>query len=84
MPRQVALEVSDSVHKVFFPFELDSGSALSRLDARRGLNPDCLRSGAAIYRTERERDISHSYLGCRLVALYRELQDPNPRGILEK
>ncbi|KAI5459333.1 hypothetical protein BGZ63DRAFT_361417 [Mariannaea sp. PMI_226] len=83
-PRQIALEALDSVQKVLFPFGSDSEQVLLNLVSEQSFDPDCLRYDSAACRREDEEDISYKYFGGRLVDLYEELQDPSPRGILEK
>ncbi|KAL7911685.1 hypothetical protein GGI35DRAFT_443359 [Trichoderma velutinum] len=84
IPRQIALEALDSVQKILFPFDSASEQILCDLVSKESFDPDCLRYDSAIYRREAEEDISYSYFGGRLVDLFKELEDPSPRGILEK
>ncbi|CAG9940600.1 unnamed protein product [Clonostachys rosea f. rosea IK726] len=84
IPRQIALDALDSMQKILFPFDSDSEQILRKLVSKESFDPDCLRYDSAIYRREGEEDTSYNYFGGRLVDLFKELEDPSPRGILEK
>ncbi|KAL5091256.1 hypothetical protein Trisim1_003226 [Trichoderma cf. simile WF8] len=84
IPRQIALEALDSMHKILFPFDSDSEQILCGLVSKESFDPDCLRYDSAVYRREGEEAASYNYFGARLVDLFKELEDPSPRGILEK
>ncbi|KAF3076367.1 hypothetical protein CFAM422_001629 [Trichoderma lentiforme] len=84
IPRQIALEALDSMQKILFPFDSDSEKILCDLVAKESFDPDCLRYDSAAYQREGEEDTSYNYFGVRLVDLFKELEDPSPRGILEK
>ncbi|KAI8716660.1 hypothetical protein NCS52_00960200 [Fusarium sp. LHS14.1] len=83
IPRQVVLEVLDSLQNVLFPFDSASEQILHDLVSKGSFDPDCLQYDAAVYRGEAEGDFSYRYFGNRLVDLFEELEDPSPRGILE-
>lgn len=61
-----------------------SRSLLQSLVSTASFDPDCLRFESASIRTSDERDISYFYLGTRLADLYEELENPTPRGWMEK
>ncbi|OPB47163.1 hypothetical protein A0O28_0072870 [Trichoderma guizhouense] len=84
IPRQIALEALDSMQKILFPFDSDSEQILCDLVSKESFDPDCLRYDSAVYRREGEEAASYNYFGGRLVDLFKELEDPSPRGILEK
>lgn len=84
MPRQLALEALDSIHKILFPPDPDSQSLLSSLVLRSSFDEDCLRFESTAYRADNEKDINFHYFGSRLAALYDELENPTPRGWLQK
>ncbi|KAL6694079.1 hypothetical protein J3F84DRAFT_378519 [Trichoderma pleuroticola] len=84
IPRQIALEALDSMQKILFPFDSDSEQILCDLVSKESFDPDCLRYDSAVYRREGEGAASYNYFGGRLVDLFKELEDPSPRGILEK
>ncbi|KAK4085020.1 uncharacterized protein Triagg1_10 [Trichoderma aggressivum f. europaeum] len=84
IPRQIALEALDSMQKILFPFDSDSEQILCDLVSKESFDPDCLRYDSAVYRREGEEAASYNYFGSRLVDLFKELEDPSPRGILEK
>lgn len=72
------------MQKILFPFDSDSEKILRDLVAKESLDPDCLQHASAVYRRESEEVVSYNCFGARLVDLFRELEDPSPRGILEK
>ncbi|KAL6799895.1 hypothetical protein J3E68DRAFT_435411 [Trichoderma sp. SZMC 28012] len=84
IPRQIALEALDSMQKILFPFDSDSEQILCDLVSKESFDPDCLRYDSVVYRKESEETASYNYFGARLVDLFKELEDPSPRGILEK
>jgi hypothetical protein len=84
LPRQLVLEVLDSVQKILFPFDSESEPILRSLVSKNSFDPDCLRYDSATYRKEGEEDISYHYFGSRLMDLYEEIENPSPRGFLEK
>ncbi|KAM5348999.1 hypothetical protein ACJ41O_008822 [Fusarium nematophilum] len=83
IPRQIALEVLDSIQRILFPLNSDSESILRGLVSKRAFDPDCLRYHSAGYRQDGE-EVIYPYFGSRLLELYEELEDPSPRGLLEK
>src|SRR5438034_7324097 len=85
LPRQLVLEVLDSIQKILFPLtDPKSHSLLRSLTSRSGFDPDVLRFESAGIRTPEERDISYHFFSSRLVDLYEELENPKPRGWVEK
>ncbi|KAM6485841.1 hypothetical protein HDV62DRAFT_261248 [Trichoderma sp. SZMC 28011] len=84
IPRQIALEALDSMQKILFPFDSDSEQILCDLVSKKSFDPNCLRYDSAVYRREGEEAASYKYFGGRLVDLFKELEDPSPRGVLEK
>ncbi|KAM4066116.1 hypothetical protein HRG_000265 [Hirsutella rhossiliensis] len=84
IPRQVALEALDSVQKILFPFDSDSECFLRELVSKQSFDPDCLRYDSTGYRMQAEQEICYKYFSRRLMDLFEELENPNPRGILEK
>ena len=83
IPRQIVLEVLDTLQNVLFPFDSGSEQILRGLVSKQSFDPDCLRYDAAVYRGEGGGNLSYSYFGNRLVDLFEELEDPSPRGVLE-
>lgn len=57
---------------------------LRSLVSKHSLDPDCLRFETAIGRADDEHDIKYLYWGSRLMDLYDEIENPTPRGLLEK
>ena len=85
LPRQLALECLDSVQKILFPLtDRKSKSLLLSLTSKSSFDPDCLRFDSASIRNKDEKDIAYLYFGERLAELYDELENPTPRGSLEK
>ncbi|MCJ1379602.1 hypothetical protein MMC17_002704 [Xylographa soralifera] len=85
LPRQLALEILDSIQKVLFPLsDPKSRSLLQSLISTSLFDPDCLRFESASIRTADEKDIAYHYFGARLADLYEELENPKPRGWIEK
>lgn len=70
--------------KILFPLGSDSEDILRKLVSDGSFDPDCLEYASFLYRRKGEDDISYQYFGARLVDLFEELEDPSPRGILEK
>lgn len=87
LPRQLALEILDSIQKLLFP-QADAKSyalLVSLTSSSKGsFDPDSLRFESGSIRRPEEKDIAYYYLGERLMDLYSELQDPKPRGGLAK
>ncbi|KAF2231823.1 hypothetical protein EV356DRAFT_578886 [Viridothelium virens] len=81
IPRQLALEILDTLQLVLFPS--DNYSLLRSLVSKEGFYPSCLHFESAPYRSEDEMETYH-YFGQRLMDLYEELQNPTPRGPVEK
>ncbi|PHH79457.1 hypothetical protein CDD82_2376 [Ophiocordyceps australis] len=81
VPRQVALEVLDSIQNILFPLDSDSEGILRDLVYRQSFDPDCLRYDWA---DGGEGDFSYIHFGGRLMDLFEEQQNPTPRSILEK
>lgn len=85
LPRQLALECLDSVQKILFPLtDRKSKSLLLSLTSRSSFDPDCLRFDSASIRNKDEKEIAYHYFGERLMELYDELENPTPRGSVEK
>ena len=80
MPRALALEVLDTIHKVLFPPDPESHALLAKSVSRHGFDEDCLRYESASYRRENEFEGTYAYFGSRLAELYEEVQNPTPRG----
>jgi len=90
LPRQLALEVLDSIQKVIFP--LDDAKSKAFLEsltvcggaAAAGFDPDCCRFETSTIRRDDEYDLPYYYFGDRLMDLYAELENPTPKGGFEK
>jgi hypothetical protein len=84
IPRQLALEVLDSIQNILFPPDAESQSLLRSLVSRSSFDADCLRFESASHRRDDESEISYRYFGSRLMDLLDELDDPRPRTVVEK
>ncbi|KAF2253935.1 hypothetical protein BU26DRAFT_419040, partial [Trematosphaeria pertusa] len=80
IPRALALETLDTIHKILFPPDPKSHALLATLVSRHGFDDDCLRYEFAQYRRDDESEGSYAYFGARLAELYDEVQNPTPRG----
>ncbi|RSM05631.1 hypothetical protein CEP52_006176 [Fusarium oligoseptatum] len=81
---QLAIEVLNSIQKTLFPSTADARILLRSLVSKHNLDPDCLRFEPSSYLLEGEGATTYRYLESKLVELYEELDNPTPRGILEK
>ncbi|KAK5989221.1 hypothetical protein PT974_10723 [Cladobotryum mycophilum] len=73
--------------RLLFPRDSDSHSLLRSLVSKRGFDPDCLYLGAAPLRRDddkHEADVKFLYLAPRLMDLFEEIENPKPRGLLDK
>lgn len=85
LPRQLALEALDSLQKILFPLSDPKSCRLLRsYNSTLAFDPDCLRFESASIRNQDEKDISYLYFGARLADLYEELENPKPRGLVER
>jgi hypothetical protein len=85
LPRQLALEILDSIQKIIFPLDdAKSRSILQSLVSKSFFDQDCLRFESTSIRNADEKDIAYHYFGSCLADLYEELENPKPRGWLEK
>jgi hypothetical protein len=69
---------------VLFPADKESQALLRSLISKEGFDPDCLRYESAAYRLPTETDTTFEYFGARLMDLYEELENPQPRTWIEK
>jgi len=81
LPRQLALEVLDSIQKLVFPLTDPKSVAILRaLTVKCSFDPDCLRFDSTAIRHPDEKDVQYLYFGARLITLMEELENPTPRG----
>jgi hypothetical protein len=54
--------------------------------SKNAFDPDCIRYDAAAYHQASggEDDFTYTYFGSRLLDLYEKLEDPSPRGLVER
>ncbi|EXK78339.1 hypothetical protein FOQG_16972 [Fusarium oxysporum f. sp. raphani 54005] len=84
MSRRIAMEILDSIQKTLFPSTADATILLRSLISKHNLDADCLRFEPSAYQVAGETSSGYRYLEQRLVELYEELDNPTPRGYLEK
>lgn len=84
IPRQLVLETLDSLQKILFPPDPESQFLLRSLVSKASFDPDCLRFESAPNRYDDEKNIAYYYFGSRLADLYDEIENPRPRGLVEK
>lgn len=85
MPRQLVLEVLESIQGILFPIaDKSSKQLLQSLISTCGFDPDVLRFEVSSVRRVGEENIPYMYLAERLSELHSELENPRPRGRLEQ
>lgn len=83
---QVALEVLHSTQKILFPYNTESEQMLQELIPKEGLDPEC-DDYDLVNREPFSGDsdgIEYSYFVNNLVDLYEEVENPTPRGRLNR
>jgi hypothetical protein len=76
--------VIDTIQQILFPLDSESEPILRSLISKQGLDPDCQRRDASVYRRASEKDIQYHYFGCRMIELMDEIENPAPRGAFGK
>ncbi|KAK6535556.1 hypothetical protein TWF694_002010 [Orbilia ellipsospora] len=85
IPRQLALEVLDSMQKIIFPLSDPSAVALlQNLVSNKGFDRDCLRFESSVIREPHETNTQYIYFGARLADICDELENPTPRGFISR
>jgi hypothetical protein len=85
LPRQLVLEVLDSIQGVFFPLSKPgSKRLLQSLVQSCSLDPDVVNFEFSSIREFGEENIAYIFLADRLSDLYNEVRNPRPRGWLER
>ncbi|KAF5973231.1 hypothetical protein FCOIX_8871 [Fusarium coicis] len=85
LPRQLVLEVLDSLQGTLFPLSDPRSKKLLRsLISKCSFDPDILNFEVSSVRRVGEESVPYVYLADRLADLYNELQTPRPRGWLQK
>ncbi|KAH7092229.1 hypothetical protein FB567DRAFT_614095 [Paraphoma chrysanthemicola] len=74
MPRQLALELLHTIHKVLFPVNRASGLLIKSLVAKEGFDENFGRYELAPYKRDDDPEITYTYFGSRLADLYDEPQ----------
>ena len=81
LPRQLLLEILDSLQGILFPLsDTKSRKLLQSLVTTCALDPDILRFEFSSIRRHGEENIAYTYFADRLSELHNELQNPRPRG----
>ncbi|KAK8045165.1 hypothetical protein PG993_005189 [Apiospora rasikravindrae] len=80
MLAQISREVLHSIQTVLFPFNSDSEILLRGLVRKESLDPDCTQYGFTVGGD----DFAYSFFGSKLMDLYEEVNNPSPRGFMEK
>ncbi|PVH92428.1 hypothetical protein DM02DRAFT_699980 [Periconia macrospinosa] len=85
LPRQLALEVLDSLQMVLFPLSDPQSKQLLQSLVSNGLfDRDILHFEFTSIRRVGEESVSYVYFADRLSELYNELHNPRPRGWLDR
>ncbi|KAK2699428.1 hypothetical protein QWA68_002019 [Fusarium oxysporum] len=85
LPRQLVLEVLDSLQGTLFPLSDQRSKKLLRsLISKCSFDPDILNFEVSSVRRVGEESVPYVYLVDRLADLYNELQTPRPRGWLQQ
>lgn len=83
LPRELILEVFDTIHNVLFPPDRESQSLLFSLVAKNGFDKDILKFEMPSHRDQEDSGPPFPYFADRLMELYGEMQNPAPRTRLE-
>ncbi|KLP00975.1 uncharacterized protein FFB20_08330 [Fusarium fujikuroi] len=85
LPRQLVLEILDSLQGTLFPLSDPRSKKLLRsLISKCSFDPDVLNFEVSSVRRVGEESVPYVYLAERLADLYNELQTPRPRGWLQQ
>jgi hypothetical protein len=85
LARQLALEALDSVQKILFPIaDRKCKSLLRSLTTNASFDPDTIRFESTSVRNADEMEVQYYYFGARLAHLYEAVENPKPRGWVEK
>jgi hypothetical protein len=84
LPREVMLEILDTIHTVLFPPDLGSQKLLAYLVLKNGWDKGLLSHMSTPYKKDSDPKISYSYFGDRLEELHQELRAPTPHGWLQR
>jgi hypothetical protein len=84
LPRQLALEVLDSLNAVLFPPMTKSHSILRELVSKGVFDKDMLHLETGGLRRADEAEGEYRYLASKLRDLYDEVENPTPRNRFER
>ena len=74
-----------TIKDILFPDDQTSQSLLRTLVSKHGFDPDITRVfDTRSFQKQATEEIQYRYWGSRLLDLYDELENPTPRGVLEK
>jgi len=83
LPRQLVLEVLDTIHVVLFPSDIESQGLLAYLVTKNGWDKGLLDVSTS-YRNNNDPDGCFNYFGNRLEELVKEMRNPTPHGWLQR
>ncbi|OTB13913.1 hypothetical protein K445DRAFT_368111 [Daldinia sp. EC12] len=83
LPKQLVQETMYTLKHILFPIDLESRALLQSLVTKDNFDPDLLNDIDTSWQ-QREGPIVYEYWGLRLLDLYDEIQNPTPRGYLER
>jgi hypothetical protein len=84
LPRDLMLEVLDTIHLVLFPPLLGPQNLLAHLVKKDGWDKGLLSDVITSYWDNNDPVVSFTYFRDRLEELYKEFQSPTPHGWLQK
>ncbi|KAK2612542.1 hypothetical protein QQS21_001480 [Conoideocrella luteorostrata] len=85
IPLDLAIETLSTIKDVLFPDDWSSHSLLRVLISRQGFDPDIARTSDQSAQVSRNMEgMQYCYWQSRLIDLGDELENPTPRGVLEK
>ncbi|KAF2964489.1 hypothetical protein GQX73_g9089 [Xylaria multiplex] len=83
LPKQLILETLHTLKFALFPIDSESQSILRSLVAKDKFDPENCRVNAS-WQLREEELTAYEYWGSRVMDLYDELENPTPRGFVEK
>ncbi|KAH5436442.1 hypothetical protein HBI47_074680 [Parastagonospora nodorum] len=84
LPREMMLEVLDTIHLVLFPASISSQKLLAYHVVKNGWDKGLLSDMSKPYRADDDPATAFRFFGVRLKELYEELQAPTPHGWLQR
>ncbi|KAH7087667.1 hypothetical protein FB567DRAFT_579712 [Paraphoma chrysanthemicola] len=84
LPRDLMIEVLDTIRYVLFPWDDKSQKLLKSLVLRHGWDKGLLSDLSTPYRSKDDPEPSYAYFSDRLRELHEEVSSPTPHGWLER